>query len=141
SFTVPTGGLSIGSVSASLARSGTPTDNIQVDIYLTDGAGKPVGALLGSSNTVAGSTLTTAANGASCLFTFATPVPVSPSTQYAAVIRRTGAFDTLNYYIWPGAATDVNAAEKSALYNSSTTTWGSVLSADLPLVVTINGAD
>lgn len=85
-----------------LYKQGSPTDNILFDIYATDGSGFPTGSSLGTSTTVVGSTLT-ALGGAlvEYTFTFNTPVALTGSTKYAAVISRTGSLSATDYYLWP----------------------------------------
>ena len=82
-FTTTAAG-SVGSIRAAVIKTGTPTDNLTMDIYAVDGSNLPTGASLGTSNAEAGSslgtsTITTIAG--SRLFTFATSVTVSASTK------------------------------------------------------------
>jgi hypothetical protein len=135
SFTTPANAATVASVRTTLAKSGSPTDNLQMDIYATDGASKPVGSSLGTSATIAGASIASTAT--SYLFTFATPVAVSGSTQYAAVISRSGANDSGNSYQFVSAQTNVNSSEGLSRYNGSTLVWSAVVTQDLPLVVTM----
>lgn len=72
-FATSSRAISIKSVIISI----TGSNNVTISIYAIDGSNKPTGAALGS--------LTQAASG-TIEFTFASPVAVSPSTTYAAVM-------------------------------------------------------
>lgn len=80
-----------------VGKSGTMLDNLVLDIVSTLG-----GSALGSSVPVVGSTLGGAAE---VTFTFAVPVALSAGDYYL-VLRRTGARDATNYYIWEGSASN-----------------------------------
>ena len=96
-FTNGGSSLTIPSVVWSLAKSGTPTDNVYCEIYSTD----PNGTLLATSNNVASSTITaTASPGTAITFTFASPPTISASATFAVVVRRT-AFDSTNTILVP----------------------------------------
>ena len=64
-----------------MIKVGAPGDNIAVDIYAVDGSHKPTGASLGTKTLVA-STPSTAYN-QWVTFTFASPITVTPATEYA----------------------------------------------------------
>lgn len=81
-----------------LSKFGSPSDNLVCDIYAVDGTHAPVTPSLGTSGTVAGSSITDAL----ATFTFSSSVILSPSTEYAAVLSRSGALDNSNYYLGNG---------------------------------------
>ena len=136
-FTTGSSTSTIKTVTLGLGKTGSPTDNLQVDIYALDGSSLPTGSSLGTSAVIAGSTLTT--SGVRYTFTFATPVSVSSSTKYAAVISRSGAVDAVNYYaLYRGGTSNLDAAQGSGGYNSGTTVW-SASAADYDLIVSGGG--
>jgi hypothetical protein len=118
-FTTSATGTSVTSVVFSLGKAGTPTDNISCDIYACDGTGKPTGASLGTSPTLyAGGTLSGA--NAAKTFVFTPSIVVSPNTQYAAILSRSGAQDSVNYYTLTHANADLNSAQFSISYSGPT---------------------
>jgi hypothetical protein len=121
SFTTSGSGGSVASVVFYVAKSGTLTDGLQVNLYATDGAGTVTGSVLATSVTVAASAINTTATRTE--FAFAASFALTPSTQYAAILTRTGSQDGSNFYLVYGAGTDVNATEKGNLFNGST--WSS----------------
>jgi hypothetical protein len=130
SFTMPSGGGSVGQVAMFLTKTGTPTDNLQMDIYATNGAGLVTGTSLGSATTISGSSLSTTMT--QYTFTFSSPVALTGSTQYAAVISRSGGNNTSNYYNFGTQGAEVNSSEKSGFDNGGT--W-STITTDASLVV------
>jgi len=90
----------VGRVNLWLKASGAPTDNLTVQIQ-TDSGGLPSGTVVtnGASNAVAGSTI-----GGSygwVAFDFSVPPQLTAApTQYHLVLRRSGAVDGTNYYLW-----------------------------------------
>ncbi len=96
-----------------LKKNGAPSGNITVSIY-ADSAGNPSGAALATSNIVLASALTTSIQ--QFHFQFATPLALTASTKYHAVITYSGTIDGLNYIV---------------LDENSTTTIGSILTATL----------
>jgi len=135
-FTTGSSDLTITSVIFALKKNATPTDNLAVDIYLYDtGTSTPTGSSLGTSTVLAGSTLTTSV--VRTTFTFTTPVSISPSTRYVAVISRSGAGDaTNNYSLGRDAVTgNIDAAQASGVYNSTTSAWSAFGTTDFDLKV------
>src|SRR6185436_9625835 len=130
SFTCPSGGGSVGSVKVNLVKAGNPTDNLQIDILATNGAGQPTGSSLGTATVIAGSSLTTTMT--QYTFTFPTPVTLTGSTQYAVVISRTGSNDNSNSY-GLGTQASGDPAQSGCSYNG--TAWGSTTTPDAGLVV------
>jgi hypothetical protein len=90
-FTTGTEFTSIQSIVLKLKKVNSPTDNLIIEVYQTDKT-----TLLGTSDSVAGSSLTTSA--ADYTFAFSTPVLLEASTQYFFKIKRSGAYDNTNYY-------------------------------------------
>jgi hypothetical protein len=127
--------LTITSVTFALNKTASPTDNITVDIYLLDtGTNLPIGSSLGTSTARAGSTLTTSA--VRYAFAFTTPVSIAPNTKYAAVLSRSGAVDSVNFYgNYRNATANTDATQTSGFYNSSTVVW-STSATDYDLTVT-----
>lgn len=78
----PTGVNNVSNIKMWLAKTGSPTGNVNCGIYATDGAIKPTGSSLGSA-TVANSSI---GSGAEYTFTFSTPVVVTPGTKYCFVM-------------------------------------------------------
>lgn len=103
--------LAVSSISMLLNKVGSPTDNVQVDIFSADGSGNPTGGSLGTSSTVSGSSMTATQGVASYHFTFSTPVSLSASTTYVFVISRTGSLDGTNYYAVTAGGTAALGAE------------------------------
>lgn len=64
--------------------SGSTGGTVSVDIYATDVGGAPTGAVLGSSDAIAHTSVT---NGGYTIFTFSSPVALSNGVKYAAVIN------------------------------------------------------
>jgi len=75
---------------------GSPTDNIQCDIFATNVSGLPTGSTLGTSNLIAASVLTTSY--VWTFFQFASPVSVTSGTIYSFVLSRTGTVDHTNCF-------------------------------------------
>lgn len=103
--------------SVSLDKVGSPSDNVIVKIY--DGVTQPT-TLLATSNTLAGSTLTS-----SCTrytITFSGTPTLTSSTQYWFVLDRDGGFDTSNRYHACSTNTNPYPNGNSASFNGSTWT-------------------
>jgi hypothetical protein len=135
-FTTGASTQAITSVAFALSKNGTPTDNLVVDLQLFDtGTNKPTGSVLGTTAAIAGSTLTT--SNVRYTFTFATPVAVSPSTRYAAIIRRVGAGSSTNYYFVArdNGFLNFDSAQVSNTYTVSLGTFDSFSFTDYDLSV------
>lgn len=74
---------------------GSPTDNLQVDLYATDANGDPTGSALASAS-VAGTGLTTSF--AWYTLTLSAEVQLQAGVSYALVVSRSGSVSTSNYY-------------------------------------------
>ena len=79
-------------VDLNLDKNSSPTDNVYIELHTTS----PTGSLLGTSNSIVGSTLTDAA--AYVRFTFSPAISLTNATKYAIVLFRDGARDTSNTY-------------------------------------------
>jgi hypothetical protein len=90
---------SIGQVRLRLKRSGTPTDNLRVEIQ-TDSGGLPSGTVVtdGASGDVPGSGVSVSYGWVS--FNFSIPPQLTAGTQYHLVLKRSGSVDAANYYLW-----------------------------------------
>ena len=97
SFTTSVSG-SLTTVTLSVKKVASPTDDLTVEIRETS----PTGTLLGTSETVAGAALTTSY--VDTTFTFSTAVSLVAATKYYLVIQRSGARDVSNYFSLQGAA-------------------------------------
>jgi hypothetical protein len=86
-------GTLISSIDVKAQRNNSPTDGLYVDIASTID-----GAALATSETVAGSSLTTGPEYGWVKFVFSTPLTVTPNTTYYFRVFRTGARDTDNDY-------------------------------------------
>jgi len=126
-FTTTTATL-VSSVRLSIWKTASPTDNLTVSIYATDGSGLPTGSALGTSNIVVGSTLgSTALTGLNSptTFTFATPVALSASTKYALMPARSTGLNATNYYNITGQGSSPYAGGNMVNYNGTTYTASS----------------
>jgi hypothetical protein len=125
-FTTTTA-TSVSSVRLSIWKTASPTDNLTVSIYAVSG-GLPTGSALGTSNIVVGSTLgTTALTGLNSptTFTFATPVALAASTQYALMPARSTGLNATNYYNITGQGSSPYAGGNMVNYNGTTYTASS----------------
>lgn len=128
---VPRSNVTSSTVNVSLIKIGAPTDNITVTIE-TDSAGSPSGTPVtnGTSNTVAGTTLTTTESEYTA-FTFASAFSMSAGTTYWAVLNRSGANDDSNYYAVPSLASTTGYASFSTKYNNGAWVAGNVISLEI----------
>jgi len=97
SFT-PSGSISLAGINLGVAKSGSPTDNVYVEIH-ADSSSLPSGTVLGTSDVIAGASVQTEAVGSIQTFTFSSPVSLSASTRYWFVLRRSGSVDASNYFL------------------------------------------
>jgi hypothetical protein len=95
-----------------MKKVGTPTDNLSFTI-VADNAGAPTGSVMGTSDNVAGSGLSTSASDYN--FDFSTPA-VIPAGTYWAKLSRATATDTTNYYAVSSDGASANANNQH-LYN------------------------
>ena len=118
--------MSLSSVTVSLRKLGSPTDNLRADIFVADGSGLyPTGSSLGQSSPLAMSGLTTTPTDYS--LNWPTPVALSAATIYCVVLSRSGALDGTNYPLWAGSSTNVYVYGVAGAYNGSAWGAGSVL--------------
>jgi hypothetical protein len=97
SFTT-TSAYSLDRVDLLLYKLATPTDNLVLEILSTS----ITGSILGTSQNIAGTSLSTDSNGQWIKFTFTSPVSLSTATKYYLRLTRDGARDATNLYIWKG---------------------------------------
>lgn len=99
-----------------LYRSGAPSDDLIVELQ-TNGATKPSGTVIGTSVTLAASTVPVDHTS----LAFFVDVAVTPSTKYWIVARRSGAVDG-NAVYWEGNVSNVYASGGLATMNTGV--WG-----------------
>lgn len=112
-----------------LKKVGSPGDNLTIEIQ-GDSSGDPDGTAItnGTSNTVAGSGLTT--DYAEVTFTFASAFSLSADTVYHIVLKRSGAVDGSNHYKVLSLANDyANFVGKK--YNGSAWSSGDLMYAEM----------
>jgi hypothetical protein len=115
---IPTSNVLLTKIGLKMMKTGSPSDSVVMEIRDSTGT-----TVLGTSTTVAGSSLTTSRADAS--FTFSGGVALTGGTTYMFVIRRTGALDASNYY-WVGySISDTYANGMLFTYNSGTSSWDS----------------
>lgn len=105
-----------------LKKSGTPSDNVQVQIYDDDGANQPGSTLLSSTATYSGSSLTTSFQEITFELTESTTSSLvfNPDEKYHIVVSRSGANDAGNYYQLDGGLAGAYDGQAYA-YNASWT--------------------
>lgn len=88
-------GTTITSVTCRLAKVGSPTDDVVIEIQ-SDSAGFPSGTVVGTVATISAASLSTTATDipSSC------SISVAVGTTYWVVARRSGALDSSNYVNW-----------------------------------------
>lgn len=88
------------SIKLHLKKTGTPSDNVQVQIYNDDGTNQPGSTLLSGTAIYAGSSLTTSYQEIEFELTEATvsSLVFDPGSKYHIVVSRSGANDGSNYY-------------------------------------------
>lgn len=104
---------SVESVSVILGKTGTPSDNLQINIR----TGSMTGSIIGTSDAVAASSVPVVASRAFVNFPFSTPVARSSGVTYYYEIVRSGSRDTSNYVAVYGNALT------SRGYTSSSGSW------------------
>ncbi len=106
SFTT-VGAIDLTCVRVALQKTGSPTDNISVEIH-ADASDSPSGTPLATAtNVYNGAVMSTVASWLE--FFFSTPLALSASTKYWIVIQRSAAVDLSNCYAIPRATTSVYA--------------------------------
>ena len=104
---------SVGSVSLSLFKNNSPTDDYVCEIQ-TDSAGNPSSTVL-ASDTVLSSTVSGIA---AEMISFQLPVGLTVGTTYWIVLRRTGALDTSNNLQWERNVASVYAEGGAKSFDS-----------------------
>jgi len=111
-----------------------PADNLQA-VIMADSSGNPSGTALGTSNSVAASSLNTYAGtcgGSRKTFTFSSPVNVTSGNTYWVILQRTSSNSTVNYFITTanntnaysdGTAKTCNSDYSSCFQDNSSPTW------------------
>jgi hypothetical protein len=116
SFEVPDG-ETLNVVELKLLKSGSPADNVTVEIH-SNATDRPSGTVLETTSAVSGASLSGTA--AWYTFTLDTPLAISADTQYWVVVGRSGAADDTNFYRWSRILSDVDS---TILHSSFTTSW------------------
>jgi hypothetical protein len=117
----------IRAVALYLNKTGSPTDNIIVEIQ-SDSAGVPSGTVVATMGSVAASTLSGA------LVTFTQAVDLGAGTSYWIVARRDGAGDQTNCALWQRTAVGTSPYVDGVAATKVNGTWGA-LTADARFIV------
>ncbi len=125
SFTT-TSSYSTTTVDLYLAKSGSPVDNLTLEIL----SSSMTGTVLGTSATVGGASVST--SNSWIRFTFASPVTLSSGTTYYLRLTRSGANDVSNYYQWNGTGDEYAGGNR---YQLDLASWVSASSDDLEFKV------
>jgi hypothetical protein len=118
---------SISKAALSLRTSGTPTDDLSIELQ-TDAAGIPSGTVLASDSIPAASLTAAYVN-----YTFDLPSQLTIGGLYWIVVGRTGALDGTNFYQWDSTGTSVYAGGLSGLLSSGS--WTTSATIDLVFIV------
>jgi hypothetical protein len=113
----PSKQLVVDSCVVRLAKQGSPTDNLYVELRDATGA-----TVLATSSTVAGSTLTITATNTT--FTFPSPITANAGTTYMLLVSRSGATDTVNYYFASGQFNGTYPNGSASIYTGGTSYTG-----------------
>lgn len=97
------GAVTVTAIAVRLKKVLAPTDNVTIKLT-TNGASIPTGTVLGTSDAIAGTVISTSVDWV--IFPFSTPVALSASTKYWLTIQRSGANDASNYYTVDRVAAD-----------------------------------
>ena len=114
-------GMLVTSVSFSMAKVASPTDNLQVTVFGTISDLPSTPLAIASSSVVAGSSLTTSL--AYYKFGFWPAVYIPPNMQFAFVVSRSGAQDAVNYYEYELDTTPTDANLFQAFENGGVNSW------------------
>jgi hypothetical protein len=114
SFTTPSSGYSLASISIKMLKIGSPTDNLYVEIA----SGSISGSTVTTSNNVAGSSVSASASYIN--FTFTSPPSLSASTTYYWRIFRSGAKDGSNDWQLPFGGSSPGLSR----YQEDNQVWG-----------------
>jgi hypothetical protein len=126
SFT-PVSGISVNVIRVPLFKSGSPTDNVSVQIWSDTGASLPNASIATAANVYSGSSLS--ASAAWTEFQFSTPVALTSGTKYWIVVQRSGAMDSANYYLVSRATVSGYAGHGQSILVSGV--WGTESTSDL----------
>lgn len=115
----------VSSVDLLLYKAGTPTGNINAEIWSDTGSNLPNAQIGSNSGNVDVSTLTTNTAGAYVTFTFATPVPTTAGTKYWIVLDGDYTISDTNHAAWKrvdagGYTGGIMAFYDGASWNSTT---------------------
>lgn len=97
SFTLPRS-CTLQKVLVSLAKGGSPTDNLVIEVQTDDGSGKPSGTVVGTVATITGSSLPAEPPPYQDQI-YECSVSLTGGTRYHLVFRRTGSLNNTNSYI------------------------------------------
>lgn len=127
----PRSNVTSSSITALLGKVGTPGDNILITIQ-TDNAGSPSGSVItnGTSNTVAGSSLSSA-DATVQTFTFSSPFTLTAGTPYWIVFQRDSTLSDVNYYL-VGMGDTTNVGDYASFVGKSENGSGTWSSGNLP---------
>lgn len=132
--------VNIDDLTVRLKKSGTPVDNVTIEIQ-ADSGGSPSGVSLGTSDAVTGGSVS--ASYADKAFSWSSPVSLVAGTTYWFVIKRSGAIDGSNYYVLGCLRNTsievvgnfyINSERKN--FDLNTSTWGSSSSTAIPFFTT-----
>ena len=114
-FTLSTGTGAITGVYLGLSKSGTPADNLVVDLVSTLG-----GSVLATAS-VSGASLSTTQT--RTLVTFGTPYTPSVATTYYIQLTRSGARDATNYYVVSHTGSGLGTYTNGNEWKRANTSW------------------
>lgn len=106
---------------ATIISSGSPVDQVYIELQSTSG-GVPTGTVLGTSNNQTIVETACAAEMTLTTYTFASPVTIENGTVYAIVMNRSGSLSGSNYYADCGTDTSTYAGGNSLYYSAG---WNS----------------
>jgi len=128
-------GTRIDKIAAPLGRLGNPVDGVCIKVYAADASHHPT-TLLGTSNVVAGSSLTADAT-PTVEFTFTPQITVANGTEYVWVFERTGALNDSNEYL--SQITDASSYSGGIAIYHDGSSWNNI-SSDIPCTISHAGA-
>lgn len=126
SFVAPASG-SLTQVKVGLDKTGSPTDNVVVEIRSNSGS-SPSSTVLASASMGAASISATAA-----MYSFSVPVSLTPSATYWIVLTRSGSYDLSNYITWESSTADPYASGGASVWTGSV--WSPVSGEDMQFIV------
>lgn len=116
--------LTADTISLHAIKTGSPTDDLIVEVQSDNGSGLPSGAVLATGTLVGTAVATTAASSATGKATTTkmrldNPVVIQANTRYHLVVRRSGAIDSVNFYSWARLAGLDYVGEAPATFDGS----------------------